>query len=75
MLRTDEWALYYWRGDVPAEVYHRPSDPGEQMNVAAAHPEIVRALHARYVRFLRENDVPARNYWARRLLLPRLSAA
>src|SRR5262249_43154672 len=73
VLRTEEWALYFWRGDVPPELYHRPSDPDEQTNVADRHSDVTRALHARYVRFLRQNNVPARNYWARRLLLPRFA--
>jgi arylsulfatase A-like enzyme len=70
VLRTEEWSLYFWRFDVAPELYHRPTDPEEHDNVALEHPRVVRELHARYARFLRENDAPARNYWARRLLLP-----
>jgi arylsulfatase A-like enzyme len=78
VLRTAEWALYFWRSGLQPELYHRPRDPGEERNVFAAHRGAARDLHRRYVRFLREHEAPARNYWARRFwfgITPRAAAA
>jgi hypothetical protein len=33
-------------------LYHRPSDPGQERNVIADHPEVARDLHTRYLDFL-----------------------
>lgn len=32
------------RGEAPMELYHRPSDPGDQQDVAAQHPEVVEEM-------------------------------
>lgn len=68
VLRTREWAFHFWRTGIRPELYHRPSDPGEEVDVLARHPAVARTLHARYVRFLHEHQAPARNYWPRRFL-------
>lgn len=47
-IRSGRWKLI-WRTPLPAalELYDLESDPGEQNNVAAQHPETVQALQAR----------------------------
>ncbi len=51
-VRTDEWKLIVARdhpdihGRPPVELYHLPSDPGEQLNLAKIRPEVVAALRA-----------------------------
>ncbi len=70
VLRTDEWTFCFWRSGVAPELYHRPPDPAEELNVLGEHPRAAADLHRRYVRFLRENETPAANYWPRRFQLP-----
>jgi arylsulfatase A-like enzyme len=65
MIRSDEWAMAFWRSGVEPELYHLPSDPNEEHNVYRQHQAAARDLHRQYVRFLRDNETPARN------LLPR----
>ena len=49
-VRTGEWKLIVARdhpdihGRPPVELYHLPTDPGEQRNVAEERPEVVQAL-------------------------------
>ncbi|MBC8475830.1 MAG: hypothetical protein H8D52_00635, partial [Gammaproteobacteria bacterium] len=38
-------------------LYHLPSDPGQENNIANEKPEIARQLHQHLVNFLREFDV------------------
>lgn len=66
VLRTREWTFAFWRGDLEPELYHRPSDPLERRNVYRENRGVARELHAKYLGFLREQDVPLRN------LVPRL---
>ena len=65
--RTPEWKLIvalepdiYGKPEV--ELYHLPSDPGEQVNLAGARPETVarlrEALEAHVARRLRETGRP-----------------
>ncbi len=51
--RTDEWSLVYWRGGVPPELYHRPTDPHEEHNVYSTHRTEARDVHRRYLSFIR----------------------
>ncbi len=49
--RTGEWKLILalepdFHHTPEVELYHRPSDPGEQRNLAAAHPDVVERLRA-----------------------------
>jgi arylsulfatase A-like enzyme len=55
-ITTEEWALLYSLKD-PCELYHLPSDPGEERNVIKEHPEIAKRLHADFVKFLKEKKV------------------
>jgi arylsulfatase A-like enzyme len=70
VIRTDEWSMVFWRGDIEPALYHRPSDPAERTNVYAAHRGAARELHARYVAFLREQGAPLRHLWPRLALAP-----
>ena len=69
VIRDAEWSLVFWRTGVPPELYHRPTDPGETNDVSAQHPAEVRRLHGEFLRFLRENETPPRNYWPRHWLV------
>lgn len=48
--------LYSARGE-PVELYHLPSDTGQQKNVAGEKPGKVRELHGRYFELLKELKV------------------
>lgn len=69
VIRTDEWALMYWRAGVKPQLYHLPSDPNELDDVYDQNRGVAADLHRKYVQFLRENDTPINN------LIPRLSLA
>ena len=68
VIRTDEWALVYWRVGVKPELYHLPTDPLEQTDVYADNQPVARELHRRYLRFLRGNGVTGKNYWSQTLM-------
>lgn len=69
VIRDHEWSLVFWRTGMRPELYHRRSDPGETRNVLAGHRREARRLHGEYVRFLKENETPPKNYWPRRFLV------
>ncbi len=69
VIRTDEWALVYWRAGVEPELYHLPSDPTEKTNVYAKNRTVAVDLHRKYLEFLRANDTPAMNYFPRSWLV------
>jgi hypothetical protein len=50
-----------------SELHHLPSDPKQERNVIAQHPEIARGLHGLMLKLMRETDVKPH------LLEPRLS--
>ncbi|SDH87917.1 Arylsulfatase A [Pseudomonas flavescens] len=51
-LRNREWT-YVWRLYEPAELYHRPSDPHELVNLAGgSHGDVEQALQQRLLRWL-----------------------
>jgi arylsulfatase A-like enzyme len=55
-----EWSLLLGAdGHCPPELYYRPSDPNQQQNVVAAHPQIAAGLHAELMRHVREVGSPA----------------
>jgi arylsulfatase A-like enzyme len=56
---TEEWALVCPLGTEGWELYHLPSDPAQERNVVAAHPDVARRLHAAFVDFLAEAGAPA----------------
>jgi len=49
-------------------LYDLKSDPGQSRNVAGKHPDVVRRLHRRYVRFLETLDTPEEYLASRREL-------
>ena len=65
VLRTDEWTFVYWRVGVKPQLFHLPSDPGEEHDVFTENVSVARELHRRYVAFLRDNGVTSQNYWPR----------
>jgi arylsulfatase A-like enzyme len=55
-----EWSLLLGAdGHCPAELYHRPSDPGQRQDLIAAHPDAAAALHAELRAFLQRIGSPA----------------
>lgn len=55
-----EWSLLLGAdGHCAPELYHRPSDPGQQENVIGAHAEVAVGLHKELMAFLREVGSPA----------------
>ena len=55
---TDEWAYVPIGPLGQRELYHLPNDPYAERNIAADHPQIVEALHARLLEWLREVEAP-----------------
>lgn len=55
---TAEWALLYSDNNGPVELYDLRRDPAQTSNVAGDHREVVVALHARLLEFLREAECP-----------------
>jgi arylsulfatase A-like enzyme len=55
-----EWTLIAAaEAHAPPELYHRPSDPGQERNGIAEHPDAARALHEALRAFLRDVGSPA----------------
>lgn len=54
IISRDPWKLIHYHEDGRDELYHLGNDPGEQHNVAAAHPREAAAMRARLDRWLRE---------------------
>jgi arylsulfatase A-like enzyme len=65
-IRDGEWSMVWWRSGIAPHLHHLSSDPGEQRDVFAQHPEVARRLHAQYVEFLKQQQCPPANYWSRR---------
>ncbi|MFB0557389.1 MAG: sulfatase, partial [Dehalococcoidia bacterium] len=63
---TDEWSLLYTTESGLSELYHLPSDPGQEKNVISQRSDVARELHQLLVKFMRETNLPAR------MLEPRL---
>jgi arylsulfatase A-like enzyme len=57
-ISTTEWSmLYAARGEL-VELYHLPSDPGQERNVASGHSGLVQDLHRAYVDLLKATGTP-----------------
>ena len=52
-ITTDQWSLLYSTEPGESWLYHLPSDPKQEKNVAAEHPEVAKELHQHLVRFMR----------------------
>jgi len=55
---THEWSLLYAVEPGLSELFHLSSDPKQEKNVIAEHPEVAQELHQQLVKFLRETNVP-----------------
>ena len=53
-ITVPDWSMLYSARDEPLELYHLPSDPRQQRNVAEENPGTVREMHGRYVELLKE---------------------
>jgi arylsulfatase A-like enzyme len=53
----DRWRVMLVR-DQPPQLYDLDADPGERVDVAAQHPEVLADLHARYGRFMQSDPRP-----------------
>ena len=51
-ITDDEWCLIYADEDVPAELYHLPSDSQQENDVISDNREIAERLHGRYCNLL-----------------------
>lgn len=67
-ISTPEWSLLYAARGEPVELYHLPSDPRQETNVAERHPGVVQDLHRAY-RALLEETGTAETYLAPRRAL------
>lgn len=67
-ITTTEWSMLYSAKGEPVELYDLVSDPGQAVNVASRHPQIVRDLHGRYVNLLVESGATAEHLEPRRSL-------
>ena len=56
-ITVPDWSMLYSARDEPVELYHLPSDPRQQKNVADENPGTVREMHGRYVELLKELKV------------------
>jgi arylsulfatase A-like enzyme len=55
-----EWSLLMGaEGHCAPELYHRPSDPGQENDVIAAHPDVAAGLHRELTAFLGQIEAPA----------------
>jgi arylsulfatase A-like enzyme len=59
-ITTDEWTLLYSVEPSISELYHLPSDPKQEKNVIAGHPDIARKLHQYMGKLLQETGAPQR---------------
>lgn len=64
-----EWTLICSIKGEPIELYHLPTDPKQENNVAPANERVVRELHGRMVAFLEEVGTAERLLRPRKVLL------
>jgi len=57
-VQTDEWCLLDSTNPARRLLYHKPTDPGEETNVAREHPEVVEDLHGRLLTELEGRGAP-----------------
>lgn len=56
-ITTDEWALLYSSQPGESWLYHLPSDPKQEQNVAGKQPDAAKALHQHLVKFMHDYDL------------------
>ena len=54
LLRSSGFGVEQPKSDVPFELYDVANDPGETLNVALEHPDIVEAMHQRYLAWFQD---------------------
>lgn len=67
-ITTADWTLVYAVPGEPVELYHMPTDPDQEHDVAPEHPDVVADLVARYISFLETAGTAAQYVDARRPL-------
>jgi arylsulfatase A-like enzyme len=55
---TPEWSLLYSSASDPVELFDLVKDPSQRHDVSARHPDVVRDLHGKLVRYLEEAQCP-----------------
>ena len=55
---TDEWSLLYSIDEGMSQLYHLPSDPGQQTDAIGANPDIARSVHERLIKFMADTSLP-----------------
>lgn len=58
-LTTTEWSLLYSAQGEPVELYHLPTDPYQEHNVANQNASVVEDIHSQYVKLLKEMNTKA----------------
>ena len=56
-ITTDEWALLYSTEPGESWLYHLPTDPGQEKNVANEYPEVAKELHRHLVSFMHQYNL------------------
>ena len=57
---TDEWVLLYTTDEGMSQLYHLPTDPGQECNVIADNTDVARGVHQHLVNFMRDTNLPER---------------
>lgn len=65
-ISTDEWVLLYTTDEGRSQLYHLPSDPGQERNVISDNLDVARGIHRNLVQFMHDTNLPER------LMRPRL---
>ncbi|AGA80538.1 sulfatase [Echinicola vietnamensis] len=58
VIRSGDWKLHQYFEDGGLELYHLGEDLGEKHNVASEHPEVVKGLLDKLVRWRKKYDAP-----------------
>ena len=65
-ISTEEWILLYTTEEGRSQLYHLPTDPGQERNVISDNIDLACGIHQRLVQFMRDTNLPER------LMRPRL---
>ena len=68
-ITTDEWALLYSTDPGESWLYHLPTDPHQERNVAQEHQDVAKQLHQHLVSFMQQFGVSAELQDARKELI------
>jgi arylsulfatase A-like enzyme len=56
-ITTDEWSLLYNVEPGLSELFHLPSDPGQQKNIITENPDKARELHQMLIQYMKETNI------------------